>query len=204
MAFDWKIENFFAGTLTNEAFRFVLRANGSTATGDQLILGFNRAALNDGDASNLDLAFYAASPSGSSNVVPSNASAIGLNLGAGWQPGFNFGEYDSANPPANDTDDLFYRFDIGYDFTTGMVNGTVTRRALDASNGQSAAFSIALNPNLNFSNTDATDVILFASTNGVTGVSQVDNFVFEAVPEPASGMAILLGTAAIATRRRRR
>jgi hypothetical protein len=202
VAFDWKIENFLSGA-TTEAFRFVLRANGSMTLGDQLIIGFNRANLADGDASSSDLALYAATNSGTSNIVATDSNAIGLISGTGWQPGFNFGEYDSVNGEANDTDDLFYRFTMDYNFTTGLLSGSVTRLALDATNGQSADFSVAMNPGLVFSNQGTLDVLLFASTNGVTGVSQLDNIVFESVPEPASGMAILLGVGAIAARRRR-
>ncbi len=203
LTFDWKIEN-FASSATSEAFRFVLRANGSMASGDQLIIGFNRASLNDGDASASDLTLYAATVGGTSNIAPSNANAIGLVAGTGWQPGFNFGEYDAATADANDTNDLFYRFELGYNFNTGLLNGIATRLATDATNGQSAAFSVAMNPGLVFSDQGALDVLLFASTNGVTGVSQLDNVSFEAVPEPGSSVAMLLGAGMIAARRRRR
>ena len=202
LSFDWKVDTFLSG-LTSEAFRLILRANGSTGLGDQLILGFNRASLNDGDGSTTDLAWYADAVGGTSNFAPSNTNAIGLIAGSGWEPGFNFGEYDFGDGTANDSDDLFYHFDLGYDYLTGAVNGTVTRIAPDATNGQSAAFTVAMNPNLVFSNTDASDVILIASTNGVTGVSQFDNFVVESIPEPASGAAVLLGVMTLAGRRRR-
>ncbi len=203
LTFDWKIES-FASSLTNEAFRFVLRANGSTTSGDQLIIGFNRANLNDGDASTSDLSLYAATVGGTSNIAPSNTNAIGLIAGTGWQPGFDFGEYDGVTASANDTDDLFYRFELGYNFNTGLLSGMATRLAPDATNGQSAAFSVAMNPGLVFSDQGALDVLLFASTNGVTGVSQLDNITFEAVPEPASSLAMLLGAGVIVARRRRR
>lgn len=203
LSFDWKVGSFLSSA-TNEAFRFILRANGSSGLGDQLILGFNRASLTDGDGSTADLTMYAATAATSSNISPSNANAIGLITGTGWQPGFNFGEYDGGNSAANDTDDLFYHVDLGYDFITGMVNGTVTRLAPDATNGQSANFSVALNPGLVFSNTDSSDVILIASTNGVTGQSQFDNFVIESVPEPGSAAMLLLGVVATTARRRRR
>lgn len=203
LSFDLKVESFLSSA-TNEAFRFILRANASSGLGDQLIIGFNRASLNDGDGSTTDLAMYAATAATSSNISPSNTNAIGLIAGTGWQPGFNFGEYDGGNSTANDTDDLFYHFDFGYDFVTGMVNGTVTRLAPDITNGQSADFSVALNPGLVFSNSDADDVILIASTNGVTGQSQFDNFVIESVPEPGSAAMLLLGVAATSSRRRRR
>lgn len=202
LRFDWKIESFSAGVTTNEAFRIILRANNSSAAGDQVVLGFNRAAITDGDASNADLAFYASSPSGSSNVNPTDANVIGLVSGIGWQPGFNFGEYDGATSSANDTDDLFYHFDASYNFVSGAFSGTITRKAADLTNGQSANFSVAMNPGLVFS--DANDVILFASTNTVQGISQIDNIVIESVPEPAAGVVMLLGSLVLTGKRRRR
>jgi hypothetical protein len=167
VSFDWQVES-FASSLTNEAFRFILRANGSTAAGSQLVIGFNRGDINDGDGSTTDLTLYAGSPNGTSNLTPSPSSAIGLIPGVGWQPGFDFGEYSTIAATDNDTDDLFYRFVLTYDFTSGQLDGTVTRLALDATDGQSATFTRSLNAGLVFSNTDVNDVILLASTNGVT------------------------------------
>jgi hypothetical protein len=161
-------------------------------TANQVVIGFNRADLNDGDALAADLALYAASPNNTSNIAVTDATAIGLIPGVGWLPGFDFGQYAAGDAASNDSDDLFYRFQLTYDFITGSLNGTATRIASDATNGQSAAFSLSLNPGLEFSNTDAGDVLLIASTNGVTGLSRFDNFVFESVPEPATA-AIALG-----------
>jgi hypothetical protein len=46
---------------------------------------------------------------------------------------------------------------------------------------------------LEFTNTDAGDVMLIASTNGVTGISRFDNFLFESIPAPATA-GIALGS----------
>jgi hypothetical protein len=202
VSFDWQVDS-FASPLTNEAFRFILRANGANAAGSQLVIGFNRGDINDADASTADLTLYAGSPNATSNLTPSAASAIGLIPGVGWQPGFDFGEYSTAAAADNDTDDLFYRFVLTYDFTSGQLDGTVTRLALDATNGQFATFTRFLNAGLVFSNTDANDVILLASTNAVTGVSRFDNFVVESVPEPCAPFAFALGTLTLSGRRRR-
>lgn len=184
VSFDWKVESFLSGA-TNEAFRVILRANNSQATGSQVVIGFNRANLDDGDASSADLTFYAAAPTnGSSNFTPTNATAIGLSPGAGWLPGFDFGEYAGGDTASNDTDDLFYRFTLTYDYVTGALNGSATRIATDATNGQTASFTLALSPGLEFTNTDLGDVLLIASTNSATGLSRFDNFLFESIPEP--------------------
>jgi hypothetical protein len=205
-SFDWKIES-FTSTTTNEAFRVILRANNSMAAGNQLVIGFNRADLDDGDALAADLTFYAGSPNNTSNMTAGVTSAIGLLPGVGWQPGFDFGQYGAQAD--NDSDDLFYRFDLTYDYTTGLVNGTATRLSLDGTNGQSAAFQRTLNAGLDFSNTGALgdnslDLFLIASSNGIMGLSRFDNFVFESIPEPSAAVALLLGGMTAGLRRRPR
>jgi hypothetical protein len=200
VGFDWSVRGFVSGT-TSEAIRVILRANGSSAAGNQLVIGFNRADLADGDAFSGDLTLYAGSPNNTSNFTPTLTSAIGVIPGVGWEPGFDFGQYGVSDD--NDTDDLFYRFLVTYDYTTGVVNGTVTRLALDGTNGQSAVFTRQLNAGLDFSNLDATDVLLIATTNSLTGESGFDNFVFEAIPEPSVVVACLLGLFTLGARRRR-
>ena len=202
VSFDFRIDSFLA-TNALESYRFVLRANGSNAAGSQAVILFNRGNLNDGDASALDLAFAIASASGTSNFTPSDATAIGLIPGVGWQPGFDFGEYSTVTSTDNDTDDLFYRIGFTYDVISGLLNGSITRIATDSTNGQSAPFSLALNPNLDFSNTDATDVFILATGGTTTGIGRFDNFVFNAVPEPSSVTALLLGLGLLGSRRRR-
>jgi hypothetical protein len=202
VSFDFRIDSFL-GTNVLEAYRFVLRANGQNATGSQAVILFNRGNLNDGDASASDLAFAIASPNGTSNFTPSDATAIGLIPGVGWQPGFDFGEYNAATSTDNDTDDLFYRVGFTYDAISGLLSGSITRLATDATNGQSAPFSLTLNPNLDFSNTDATDVFILATGGTTTGIGRFDNFVFNAVPEPSSATALVLGIGMLGARRRR-
>ena len=201
VSFDWQIESFASGA-ANEAFRFILRANNSQAAGNQLVVGLNRADLSDGDVSVGDLTLYAGSPVGTSNMTPGITSAIGLIPDVGWLPGFDFGQYATAAD--NDTDDLFYRFVLTYDYTTGLLDGTVTRLALDATNGQSATFTRTMTPGLDFSNTDANDFLLIASTNGVTGVSRFDNFTVESIPEPSSALVSAVGAITLMLRRRPR
>ena len=91
-----------------------------------------------------------------------------------------------------------------YDFNLGLVEGTVTRLSLDGTNGQSTSFTRNLHAGLTFSNTDAVDVLLIASTNGVTGVTRFDNFVFEIIPEPSCATVLLLAGTTLSLRRRSR
>jgi hypothetical protein len=205
VSFDWRVESFTSG-LTNEGFRVILRANNSQAAGSQVVIAFNRADLDDGDGLNGDLSFYAGSPVGTSNFTANATSAIGLLQGVGWQPGFDFGQFGASGD--NDSDDLFYRFQLTYDYNTGVLNGAVTRLALDATNGLTADFTRQLNSGLDFSNTglladNTLDLFLIASTNGVTGLSDFDNFTFESVPEPSVASVWLLGAGAVAAGRRR-
>jgi hypothetical protein len=202
VSFDWSVETFLSNA-TNEAFRVILRANNSMAANNQIVLGFNRADLNDGDASGGDLTFFAASPNNTSNVTANDSTAIGLLPGLGWAPGFDFGQYDTVSGSDNDSDDVFYRFELSYDYSTGFLDGVATRIASDGTNGQSATFTRVLNAGLEFTNTDPGDVLLIASTNSVVGQSRFDNFLFESVPEPSAAAAMILGLLPLAGRRRR-
>ena len=160
--------------------------------------------LDDGDEG-VDLALSVGIPSGTSHMKATDpiAKPVGLIPGVGWLPGFDFGNYNGENAADNSTNDASYNVSFSYDSISGGVSGVVTRIASDATNGFSAPFTLQMNSGLDFSNTDSKDVFILASADALEGVAHFDNIVFEAVPEPSVAGGLLLGLAALGSRRRR-
>lgn len=190
ISFDFRVDS-YSGTTSSHNSRFILRANNETNTGFQVVVGFGHATLNDGDALNSDLALYADTQTGSStSLVPKNTSAIGLNAGTGWAPGFDFGSFNTTSGSDNDTNDEFYRIVFEYSSISGSVSGNATR----LSTGEVGQFQLglAMNPGLVFNN-NSDDRFLVSSNTTNFSETYFDNFVFEAVPEPASGILLCGG-----------
>jgi hypothetical protein len=201
VSFDFRVDSYLSSVNTNVP-RFILRADNGNSTGSQMVIGFGYADLNDGDASTGDLALFADTQTGATtNLAPKAGTAIGLNAGTGWAPGFDLGDYDSGSASANDTGDEFYHFTFDYNSISGGISGSVTRN----STGEIALFptGLSLTAGKSFSSSDANDRFLLASSNGNTATAYFDNFVFEAVPEPAS-TALLAGGFILLLQRRRR
>lgn len=203
VSFDLRVDSYLS-TGSNLAFRFILRANGSQLAGDQMVIAFNCGNLDDGDA-DLDLALSVGVQPTTSHMSATDPAArpVGFIPGVGWLPGFDFGNYNPDNAADNNTNDASYNVSFSYDSISGGVNGVVTRIASDATNGFSAPFTLQMNSGLDFSNTDSRDVFILASADALEGVAHFDNIVFEAVPEPSVASGLLLGLAALASRRRR-
>ncbi|HYE17177.1 MAG TPA: PEP-CTERM sorting domain-containing protein [Tepidisphaeraceae bacterium] len=205
VAFDFQVSALLTSTNSNNA-RFILRNNSQNSEGNQLVIGFSYASLDDGSGGGSnDLALFARTDTGTTTTLaPTNGSAIGLIAGTGWEDGFDFGTYNASNNADNDTNDEFYRIVFDYDSVTGGITGTVEQ--LSTGNTVNLPAGLALNPGTAFSNVSS-DQFLLASTASNTATAYFDNFVVEALPAvPEPGTAALFGVAALGAlgRRRRR
>jgi hypothetical protein len=130
VSFDLRVDSFsnlFSSDRTGVKFELIADNSNSSV----LVIGFGFGSV-DGDAET-DVALFA-DRSLESRPAPTVSNAVGL-AGAGWQPGFDFGNFFGSGPGVEqDTNDEFYRVTFVYNSITGVVTGRVTR----LSTGESA------------------------------------------------------------------
>ncbi|HEV7298150.1 MAG TPA: PEP-CTERM sorting domain-containing protein [Tepidisphaeraceae bacterium] len=206
--FDFRVDSFVCSNIST--FRVTLQDQYQLAGVNRartMTIGLGYANIDGVTGNELFLKALAKDDalSSASTIESSAASAIGWD-GTSFASGFNFGQYDSANAAANDTNDEFYRFSLTFTGGSGVVDGAVTR----LSDSSSVAFTRSLPQGSEFefkggalagaTPTDAMGIVL---PQGGTGQIYVDNMSFTAVPEPTSLGLIGVAACGLLARRRR-
>ena len=169
-------------------------ANGATV----MAVGWGYTNIATGDTTS-ELHFYRV---GGAGTAPTTASAIGWS-GGSPVAGFDFGDYNSASGPSNDTAPIgtspsaYYRIEVTLTQGSTAASGTVT----NLNTAESTSFTHTLLAPLDWGN-NATDGLQLLSGLGGTGVYSMDNISVSVVPEPSG--ALLGGLALLVLARRRR
>ena len=194
---DVNVSSFVAANAASTFRLSILDGNAANGTG-VLTVGWGYTNIATGDATS-ELHFYATPSAG---VTPTTAQAIGWSGGSPVS-GFDFGDYNSASGPSNDTapigtsPSVFYRIALTLTQGSTAASGTITNLVTS----ESAAFSNTLTNPFNWGN-NVTDGIQLLSGLGGTGIFTVDNIDISAVPEPST--AVMGGLAMLGLLRRRR